>query len=170
MEKPSGSYKFGYVRGAMRASSESGFEPLYDFPDFRVRYESSELFPLFKNRLLSKSRADFPEYLRQLNLTDVAAPLEILSVGGGNRTTDSFEVFPKIERRPDGAFRCRFLLHGGRYSNKDAQRRLTALLPNEKLYIAIELTNPVAQMAVQIMTEDYYVIGWAPRYLVNDLI
>jgi hypothetical protein len=34
----------------------------------------------------------------------------------------------------------------------------------------LELTNPATQLAVQIQTEDYHVIGWSPRYLVSDLM
>ena len=41
--------------------------------------------------------------------------------------------------------------------------------PDEKLYLTLELTNPATGLAVQIQTEDYYMIGWAPRYLVEDL-
>jgi hypothetical protein len=44
------------------------------------------------------------------------------------------------------------------------------LKSGDKLYVAIELTNPATQAAVQIQTEDYYMIGWAPRYLVQDLV
>ncbi len=36
--------------------------------------------------------------------------------------------------------------------------------------MAIELTNPATQFAVQNQTEEYHVIGWAPRYLVRDLM
>jgi hypothetical protein len=32
------------------------------------------------------------------------------------------------------------------------------------------LTNPATQLAVQIQTQDYHVIGWSPRYLVSDLV
>jgi hypothetical protein len=38
------------------------------------------------------------------------------------------------------------------------------------LYVALELTNPATQLAVQVQTDDYYMIGWAPRYLVRDLV
>ena len=31
------------------------------------------------------------------------------------------------------------------------------------------LTNPTKQPAVQMQTLDYFMIGWAPRYLVYDL-
>jgi hypothetical protein len=163
-------YRFRYVYGAERAHAETGFEPLVDFPDFHRPYDSSDLFPLFKNRVLTPGRKDFGEYLRLLHLHGDADPIEILSVDGGYRATDSFEVFPKIERKEDGAFRCRFFLHGWRYVSKAAQERLQTLQTGEKLYVALELTNPSTKMAVQIQTEDYHMIGWSPRYLVADLV
>lgn len=89
---------------------------------------------------------------------------------GGYRATDSFEVFPKIERRSDAAFRCRFFLHGWRHVSETAQQRLQSLKPDEKLHVAIELTSPTTDVAVQIQTRDYYVLGWSPRYLVSDLV
>jgi len=170
VQLPQSLYRFRYLRGAERAHQKTGFEPLYDFPDFRQQYEASDLFPLFQNRVLAPGRRDFREYLRQLDLPDQADPIEIMSVNGGYRATDSFEVFPKIERRDDGAFRCRFFLHGWRHVNQDAQRRLELLKSGARLLVALELTNPATQLAVQIQTEDYYTIGWAPRYLVHDLV
>jgi len=170
VQKPQSLYRFRYLQGAERARLKAGFGPLVDFPDFHGRYEASDLFPLFQNRVLAPGRRDFREYLRQLDLPDQADPIEILSVDGGYRATDSFEVFPKIERREDGAFCCRFFLHGWRHVSKAAQHRFELLKQGDKLYVAIELTNPATQLAVQIQTEDYYMIGWAPRYLVPDLV
>jgi len=57
-------YLFRYTEGALRAKREVGFEPLPAFPIFKKRYESSELFPLFQNRVLGSNRRDFSEYLR----------------------------------------------------------------------------------------------------------
>ena len=37
------------------------------------------------------------------------------------------------------------------------------------MYLTLELTNPETRLAVQIQTEDYFMVGWAPRYLVSDL-
>ncbi len=171
VHRPNQRYLFRYLHGAERAHLESGFKPLVDFPDFHQRYEASDLFPLFQNLVIAPGRGDFQEYLRHLDLPDKADPIEILSVDGGSRvTTDSFEVFPKIERREDGAFRCRFFLHGWRHVNKHAQARLEELKTGEELYVTIELTNPKSRLAVQIQTLDYYMIGWAPRYLVDDLV
>ncbi len=117
-------YRFRYTQGSERAKEHAGFEPLLDFRDWKRSYESAELFPLFQNRVISSGRRDFPEYLRMLNLPETAEPAEILEVGGGYRATENFEVFPKIERRADGSFRCRFFLHGMRHVAATALERL----------------------------------------------
>jgi hypothetical protein len=162
-------FRFRYIHGVDAARREAGLQPLEDFPDLNKDYHSAELFPLFKNRVITPGRPDFAEYLRQLDLPDSADPIEILSVGGGARATDFFQVFPKIERQPNGTFCCRFFLHGWRYRNEAAQQRLETLEPGEKLHVALELTNPVTRVAIQLQTIDYVMIGWAPRYLVYDL-
>ena len=162
-------YRFRYTGGAQRACHEAHFLPAIDFPELREDYRSSELFPLFKNRVMAPGRPDFAGYLQTLDLPEQADPVEILSVDGGYRVTDAFEVFPKIEKGADGSFRCRFFLHGWRHVNSTAQDRIYALEANEELYVTLELTNPATRLAVQIQTLDYHMIGWAPRYLVNDL-
>lgn len=162
-------YRFRYIHGAKRAEEEVGFPPLYDFPDFEEDYRSSELFSLFKNRIIARGRPDRGDYLRHLDLGDNADPFEILSVNGGYRVTDHYEVFPKIVKQEDGKFFCRFFLHGHRHVNPDARERINSLKANETLHLALELTNPATRIAVQIQTEDYQMIGWAPRYLEVDL-
>src|SRR5271170_6043746 len=121
-------FHFGYTRGAQMAHKQAGLEPLESFPDFKKSYESGELFPLFRNRVLGADRKDFHEYLKWLDLhPDERDPIAILSVTGGERQTDNLEVFPKIERHADGGFRCRFFLHGWRHVNETAQQRLLQL-------------------------------------------
>jgi hypothetical protein len=162
---------FRYRRGALQAQSDAGFEPLIAFPDFSARYESSELFPLFRNRVLEPSRKDFAEYLHWRDLDPARAdPIEILSLTGGERQTDSIEVFPKVTRRSDGSFVCRFFLHGLRHVSPAAQARVESLKVGETLQIAIEVNNPATGFAVQLQTADCHLIGWAPRYLVADLL
>jgi hypothetical protein len=163
-------YRFRYTEGARRAHAGAGFDAVLDFPKLNSAYESAELFPLFRNRVIRAGRRDFSDYLRMLDLPESAEPVEILAVGGGYKATDSFEVFPKIERRADGFFSCRFFLHGWRHVNAAALGRMEALQPGEPLYVTIELTNPATGLAVQIQSEDYHMIGWAPRYLVSDLV
>ena len=54
-------------------------------------------------------------------------PVEILAVSGGERQTDTLEVFPKITKAADGSFSCRFFLHGWRHVNQGARERILQL-------------------------------------------
>ena len=164
-------YWFGYTRGATRAAKNAGLQPLPAFPDFRKTYESSELFPLFRNRVMGTDREDFRDYLQQLDLQPgTVDPIAILAVTGGTRQTDHFEVFPKLERRPDGTFTCRFFLHGSRHVPEIAHRRIDALKAGEPIRVSIEVNSPATPVALQLQSEDYVLLGWAPRYLVDDLM
>jgi hypothetical protein len=119
---------------------------------------------------MAPGRPDFGEYITQLGLQPGQQdPVEVLSVSGGRRITDALEVFPRLQRQPDGSFQCRFFLHGFSHTSGAAQERLQKLISDERLNIALELTNPATGFAVQVQTEDYFMIGWAPRYLVADL-
>jgi hypothetical protein len=165
-------FTFGYLKGAERANKEVGFQPLSNFPDFHSKYESDELFPLFKNRVMDRGRSDFESYLQQLDLDpDLADPITILEVSGGTRRTDNLEVFPKISKNKKGEFCTRFFLKGWRYVNDYSKNRIHQLRRGEKLQVSIEVNNPATGLAVQLQTEqDYCMIGWTPRYLVNDIL
>jgi hypothetical protein len=164
-------YVFQYTQGALHAHERAGFEPLIAFPSFEQRYQAGELFPLFKNRVLEPNRKDFEEYLQWLDMDRAHAdPIEILGLTGGERQTDSLEVFPMIRKLSDGTVRCRFFLHGLRHVSPAARERAEHLQENETLQVAIELNNPATAYAVQLQTADCHLIGWAPRYLVNDLL
>lgn len=164
-------YRFRYTKGALEAHAAVGFEPLLAFPDFNRNYESDVLFPLFENRVLSSKRTDFPEYIKWLDLDKGHAdPITILSVSGGERLTDSLEVFPKVTADEQGNFHVRFFLHGLRHLSSSARDRADRLTVGEALQILVEINNPVTRVAVTLLTEDYHMIGWAPRYLVSDII
>lgn len=162
-------YRFRYTGGAKRAEKEVGFPLLIDFPWLEKKYMSSTLFSLFGNRVMRPSRPDFKKYLKSLALTEDSDPMDMMAVSGGRRVTDSYEIFPQIVKKPDGGFACRFFLHGGKHVSPSAQERLGSLETGEDLYLALELTNPLSEKAVQIQTTDYHMIGWAPRYLAHDL-
>lgn len=159
-------YRFRYIGGAKRA----GYLPLIDFPDLYGDYSSPELFALFRNRVMAKGRPDRLDYLRCLDLSEDATPVEILAVNGGTRVTDAYEVFPKLEKDADGYFTCRFFLHSWQRVSEAAQERIGELKPEDELYVTLELTNPATKLAVQLQTTDYCMIGWTPRYLVSDLV
>lgn len=165
------SCRFRYTGGAKRAHEEVGFEPLISFPDFAEDYRSEKLFPLFRNRVLSSKRADFPEYIDWLGLSrEQADPIAILSVSGGMRVTDHLQTFPKVEVAADGSFQLRFFVHGLRHLPEASRERAARLLPGEKLRIMVEVNNPATRLAVTVHAEDYVMVGWAPRYLVGDIV
>ncbi len=163
-------YRFRYLHGAKRAEEKLGFPPIHGFPSFEGDYRSPQLFPLFKNRVIAQNRPDRGEYLRNLDLSEDADPIEVLSVNGGKKTTDVYEVFPKISKREDGSFSYKFFLHGSRHVPSNCRQRIENLAPKERLLVALELTNPVTGFAVQIQTSDYCTIGWSPRCLVDDFV
>ena len=164
-------YRFRYIKGAEHARREAKFPLRFEFPELNGDYRSPVLFPIFRNRVMSEKRPDFANYVHSLGLPEKPDPIDILSISEGWRVTDPYEVFPKINIQPDGSFTCRFFLHGWRYVNALALKRIESLRPDEDLYVAIELNNPATGFAVQIQTrDDYHMIGWTPRYLVDDLV
>lgn len=172
IEEEGGFNRFAYLHGALMAQEKAGFQPLDAFPNLYEVYESGYLFPLFQNRLMSPKREDYAEYLQRLDLSPgTTDPFEILAVSGGGRQTDNLDVFPKIQTRRDGSFSCRFFLHGWRHVNIPSQARLHTLRPDEPLQVSVELNNPATGAAIQLQTvDDYFVLGWAPRYLIHDAL
>jgi hypothetical protein len=163
-------YVFGYTNGALQAKAEVGFNALPAFPDLNSRYESADLFPLFQNRVMNPNRKNFGDYLASLGLTR-GDPIEILSVTGVERQTDSFEVFPKIDAAEDGSFTSRFFIRGMRHLAAASQARAFALKSGEELGVSVELSDSVTQLGIMLSTRtDCQCAGWAPRYLVTDLL
>lgn len=165
-------FRFLYTKGALVAKEKAGFQALNAFPKLEQVYKSSQLFPLFQNRLISPKREDYAEYLERLALPpEETDPFAILAVSGGGRQTDNLEVFPQIRPHRDGRFSCRFFLHGWRHVNVPSQERLSRLGEGTALQVAVELNNPAMGTAIQLLTaDDYFMIGWAPRYLIKDML
>jgi hypothetical protein len=166
-------YRFRYVAGAMQAM-QRGFAEFDSFPDLHQDYRSAELFPLFANRLQNPGRPSFREFLQRLDVSADAPeafdPIEVLAVSEGRRATDNLEVFPKVERGIDDTFAIKFFLHGWRHIHPYAAERISLLKAGEELGVSLETTNPVTGHALQIQTRDNVIIGWAPRYLLHDLV
>ena len=165
-------FSFGYTRGALDAQKKSGFTPIIEFPDFERRYCSKQLFSLFSNRAMAKSRAQ--DYLKLIDLDKLSSDpelgkLDMMAVDGGYRATDSYHVFPDITPDEQGCFTTRFFLHGWAHMNDGVKGVLETLKPNDPLYISVELNNPTG-IAVMLHTGDYHTIGWSPRYLAHDLV
>ena len=63
-------YRFRYTKGAEQAQKKVGLPTELDFPDLKRDYYYGELFPIFKNRVMSPKRPDFKNYLEHLDLME----------------------------------------------------------------------------------------------------
>lgn len=159
-------FEFVYIRGATQAE---GFRPFVSFPSLHQIYRARDLFPMFDNRLVSKKRSDFPEYIAQLGLpAATTSPITILSRSSGRRATDTLELFPLPELEPEFGYRTWFWAHSLRYLSPAGQQRLLSLAPNEQLFPRCDEANPVDKTAIELLTGDGLRVGYMPAYLLDD--
>jgi hypothetical protein len=162
-------YRFCYTQGAKMLH---GFRPFTSMTDMERVYESEELFPLFANRLLSKTRPEYEAYLRWggFNSENLPDPIAILEVTGGIRQTDSIEVFPCPLQTGCG-FYNKFFLHGIRWMPPAAIERINRLRPNDNLFLMPDPCNSYDPNAVAVRTDaERTMIGYVPRYLARDFL
>jgi len=166
LEHIDGLYRFRYTRGA---ESVQGFSGFVGMDNLHAVYESESLFPLFANRLLSKSRPQYEAWLTWSGFdpADPPEPLAILGVTEGIRQTDQVEVFPCPAPDEQGCYLTRFFLHGLRWVPAAALDRVAALKAGERLAIMFDPQNPMDENAVALRTVDgdRFMIGYVPRYL-----
>ena len=158
-----GTYAFAYTRGA-KASSK--FVPFGRMMDLGVVYLSNELFPLFANRLLPKSRPEYHDYLKWLGLDESKADeLEMLARSGGQRATDTLEIVPCPEPSPDNNYVAYFFAHGLRHMSEKDQQRAATLNTGERLFLMQDVQNKADPMALLLRTDDpMSMVGYIPRY------
>jgi hypothetical protein len=163
-------YKFVYTQGVKEAQQMCSFSPLSSFPHLEKVYTSTHLFPVFSNRLMSRSRPDYANFLQWLNISDHEdSPLAILARSGGQRETDSLAVFPRPEADAAGQYQLHFFAHGLRHLPESAIERINHLEPEEKLWLAHEFQNPHDSQALTLHTENHYIVGYCPRYLRSEV-
>ena len=168
--KSESDYEFTYVHGALHAKNYAGFLEIPGFPNLDKAYRADELFPAFRSRTMNRSRPDRAAYLGQLGLDEAKwDAVAELSISGGQSRADNFEVFPAIEPDSGGKFETRFVLHGMKYVNKHAIERSGTLQIGEPLQLSFELNNPATKHAILVLSNDYYPLGWLPRYLVDGM-
>lgn len=164
-------YYFSYTNGVKKAQDESNFKLLHSFPEVEKIYKSKTIFPLFANRLMPSSRPDYPNYLNWLNITDNESNLmNILARSGGQKVTDTFEVFPSPEKNKQGNFELKFFIHGLRYMPQCSQDYIANLKTNESLFLVKDCQNKYDNNALLLRTENRHNLGYCPRYLTKDII
>lgn len=161
-------YCFVYTQGA---KTSPRFNYLGRMFDLTKRYYSRELFPLFANRILNKSRAEYPDYLRWLALDPNASqePMQLLARSGGKRATDELCVYPHPERNEQGQSVLYFLSHGLRYLDEESLQRIENLQAEDYLILRHE-NNSHDEFALLVETQQQPIkVGYCPRYLNRDL-
>lgn len=171
-----GVYQFAYTHGARTAQEQARFQLLPSFPSLNKVYESNELFPLFSNRLPSRSRVDYEQFVEWLNLPLYEDdPVALLARSAGRRATDTFEVFPCPERTEEGAYHIHFFAHGLRHLSQHSIERVARLQAGEPLLLVHDFQNPHGPNALMLRTNgrdttDIQIVGYCPRYLVGDFL
>lgn len=169
LEYEGGLYRFCYTRGAQKP----GFRPFPRMDQLDWVYESEELFPLFANRLLSKSRPEYDQYLRWSGFDDPddrPDPILVLGVTEGIRQSDAVEVFPYPVPDTEGCYFNKCFLHGIRWLPDAVVERIGKLEEGERLKLMLDVQNEYDPHAVVVRTEvERMLIGYVPRYLAYDV-
>ncbi len=160
------SYKFVYTQGVKEAQAKCAFKPLASFPRLDEIYTSTHLFPVFSNRLMSRSRPDYQSFIQWLNIPEEENnPIAILARSGGERQTDTLTVFPYPEPDAQGHFHLHFFSHGLQHLPSNAIERINLLPSGERLWLAHEFQNSYEEEVLTLNTEDHHIVGYCPRFL-----
>jgi len=161
-----GYYIFCYTKGI---KSFKGFKPFEKMNDLDKVYRSKELFPIFQNRLLQKSRPEYKNYMDWLDIKGNALnPMVELALTGGLRATDSLELIP-MPHEQDGYYRVKFFSHGIRHVAPSCLQRIESLNKEEKLYILKDIQNIYDCDALALRTkEPSELVGYCPSSYLKD--
>jgi len=163
-------YQFVYTQGVKEAEEESAFKPLLSFPRLNEVYTSTHLFPVFANRLMSRSRPDYSSFIEWLNIpNNENDPITILARSGGERETDTLAVFSCPEVDEQRHYNLYFFLHGLRHLPTSAIERINQLESGDKLWLAHEFQNSYDSQALILNTENHHIVGYCPRYLLAEI-
>ena len=171
-------YTFEYVANVEGVDE---FRPLLGFGDLAKTYESEELFPLFRERILDSTRPDFTRVLDALSLDPASTtPWEQLVGSGGSSEGDTLQVTP-FPLEHEAGWTCTVLVAGvrypakksvktavgetRRYSDLELEEVLERLVPGQSLRVLQEVGNDYNPKAQLLFTEQDEFIGYLPDWL-----
>ncbi|SUX05425.1 HIRAN domain-containing protein [Campylobacter lari] len=160
-------YKFVYDENIYKAQ-EQGFELFTNLNDVKLSYYSQELFSIFANRLLSKSRLEYKEYKEWLDLKDDKNPLEELSKNNGFRAVDSIGLYLIPQKREK--YVIEFFLCGVDciFEHKKCLKQIKQ---GDNLYLVKDIQNEYDKNAILVRTKDHIaILGYIPRIYNKDII
>jgi hypothetical protein len=162
-------YEFRYTSGIKNIKESS---VLTNMPEHDKVYRSPELFSLFKNRVMPKSRPEYSNYLHWLALDSAnkssTDDLDTLAISGGEKETDFFRIIPVPEKKSSGLFSFKFLVHGVNYLDEHVKERINNLNKDDRLYLMDDFQNEKDRLALSLRTvEPICIVGYIPAYLTN---
>jgi hypothetical protein len=168
LQERNAGYVFNYTKGVLASAMFTRFSGMNDIYE---TYVSEELFPLFKNRLLSSRRPEYPRFIKWLGLDEKnAQPIEILARSGGKRSTDQLQMFKKIEADDSGYFEHYFFAHGLGHMSESVQARIVELQKGDELLMSLDVQNRFDKHAVIIRVDcPAEILGFCPRYFSSDI-
>lgn len=162
-------YRFCYTNGVEKAEKSGNFALFGQMDEKDKTYVSNELFPIFKNRLLQKSRPEYQAYLDWLGLDKTLEPLDELSRTNGVRATDSLQLF-EVPTMQDEKYTTYFFSHGISHLPKNYVERIKELKKGDELFLMQDIQNKIDQYALMIRTDDpAELMGYCPRIYTKDL-
>lgn len=160
-------YYFNYTNGA----KAENFIPFGQMQELNKTYVSDELFPIFKNRLLSKSRPEYQDFLGWLDIEqEENNELLELSRSRGIRATDELQLFPIPEKTENGNYEVLFFSHGISHMAEHYVNRLSELKKDNELCILKDIQNESDSLALVLRTKDdpAELMGYCPSFFVED--
>ena len=172
LDQSNGTYLFRYTRGAEQAQ-ERGFDPIVSFPNLYRTYESDNIFPLFANQVLSRSRPEFDDFVDWLSIPkDEADPIAILA-RTGEQVTDTLEIFPYPKQLSEDRYVVHFFVRGLQHQSPCAVKRVQHLEPGDRLRLMPDVQNEHDANACMLRTSEQgkhpkHLMGYLPRYLARE--
>lgn len=162
-------YVFEYSQDA---HLHTDFQAFDEFPDLHSRYEASELFPFFADRLPSTAPPGYDDTLAALGLTrEEASPVELLARSWDVRRTSTIQLVPEPVGTDEGVETLTFLASGCRHVDEDNPDRIAdqiaKLEPGHELGLRDEPNNEWNMRAVLIDAAHDEPVGWVPDYLLD---
>ncbi|MGJ3256760.1 MAG: HIRAN domain-containing protein [Alcanivorax sp.] len=159
-------YRLNYTLGAVE---NPRFKKFSHLDDINKVYESEEIFPFFRNRLVNKNRAEYKNILEWLDIDDEESAIDILSITGAERSTDNFRVIPHPQKHSLSEYRIDFLCNGISHLSESERNNIQTLNTETKIGYKLE-SHPYDKNAVALFdSEKGMKIGYCPRYLSSDI-
>ena len=160
-----GLFEFEYGKEIDEAR-KNGFQGIAAFKDFRKKYTSEKLFPVFASRLPDKKRRGISEILKRYNLDEYDEYL-LLKNSGARLPIDTFEFIDPIFDDEETVSRD-FFIAGVRHYLPHCEDKCNFdnvnLNTNDELILKLEPDNEFDSNAVEIFNSDNIKLGYIPRY------